>query len=355
MGTVAAITPPPGYAKAVAEGQSNIVVGALTTKGSKGKKSVTPVPPSGDSKNKKEKKKEVSKDALAVHQRWQNEAEKMGGPGVKIVVSKAVAKPMIFNMMHDSFRPMNITEIHHMGKAIVPGPIVKSCLEDMADTFQGNPFADNDSDDEDEENKKPKKAAKKTSTSNPSDEYCGSLRVKEGRNSNATLYYVDYTKLSNQGNGLDPEKRNDLYADLEKAKCEEAALRKQLNDTNAEAARLLCEPLNEELARLLVENEKEMEDLNDKLQTNRAFAGNEKHAKSVNGNISKMAAIWRKSKCRVYFIIIALFICGSTIESIYAGKRMCMDFLMFMEESTDGMILFATTFVDNLFQLIFCD
>lgn len=170
--------------------------------------------------------------------------------------------------------------------------MLKSCLDDMADTFQGNPFADGDSDDEDD--KPAKKKAKKTNDS--TDEYGGSLRLKEGRNASNNVYYVDYTKLQNNGNGLDPDKRNDLFADLEKAKCEEEALKKELQETAAETARLLSEPLNDELETLLVQQEKEMEELNEKLETNRAFAGNEKYTKQLNARVSKMATFWRKSK-----------------------------------------------------------
>ena len=178
-------------------------------------------------------------------------------------------------------------------KAIVPSPILRACLDDMADTFQGNPFADGDSDDE--ENKPPKKKAKK-SNDEPTEEYSGSLRLKAGRNTNNNLYYVDHTKLQNNGNGLDPDKRNDLFADLEKAKCEEEALKKQIQESASKTARLLSEPLNDELTTLLVEREKEMEGLNEKLETNRGFAGNEKYVKKLAGRVSKMATIWRKSE-----------------------------------------------------------
>lgn len=163
----------------------------------------------------------------------------------------------------------------------------------MVDTFKGNPFDDGDSDEESDQPKK--KKIKKSDES--SDEFSGSLRLKEGRNANNNLFYVDYTKLHNNGNGLDPEKKNDLFADLEKAKCEEEALQKQLHETAAETARLLSEPLNDELATLLVEQEKEMDEINEKLEASRAFAGNEKHAREVKSRVSKMASVWRKSKC----------------------------------------------------------
>lgn len=56
-------------------------------------------------------KKQPSKEALALHKKWQEEAEALGGPGVRIVVCKTTAKEKIFETMFDVFRPMNITEI----------------------------------------------------------------------------------------------------------------------------------------------------------------------------------------------------------------------------------------------------
>ena len=66
------------------------------------------------------------------------------------------------------------------------------------DKFTGNPFAD-DSDDEGGNS-----SAKRAKKSGSSDEYAGSLHLKEGRNLNNNLYYVDHTKLANNGNGLLP-------------------------------------------------------------------------------------------------------------------------------------------------------
>jgi hypothetical protein len=110
---MATITPPPGHNRAVASTQSNIVVGAIKA-GGKGKKSVTPAPEGPKDKEKASKPKQPSKEALAIHRKWQVEAEKMGGPENKIVVSKPAAKKLIFDMLHDAFRPMNITEVYQV-------------------------------------------------------------------------------------------------------------------------------------------------------------------------------------------------------------------------------------------------
>lgn len=56
--------------------------------------------------------KAPSKQALALHRKWQEAAEAMGGPDARIVVSKPIAKKLIFHLLHDAFRPLNITQIH---------------------------------------------------------------------------------------------------------------------------------------------------------------------------------------------------------------------------------------------------
>jgi hypothetical protein len=136
----------------------------------------------------------------------------------------------------------------------VPAPILRKCLDTMVDKSNDNPFA-GDSDEEDEKPSKKKSAAKKST-----DEYAGSLRVKEGRNANNTLYYVDHTKLQNNGNGLLPEDRNDLFSNLEKSKQELAVLGQKHKQICSDTAQLLSEPKNEEL-------ETELQGLANKMET----------------------------------------------------------------------------------------
>lgn len=57
-------------------------------------------------------KKPASRAALDMHKKWQQEAEKMGGPGARIVVDKDTAKKLIFDVLHDAFAPMNISQLH---------------------------------------------------------------------------------------------------------------------------------------------------------------------------------------------------------------------------------------------------
>ena len=56
--------------------------------------------------------KQPSKQALALHSKWQQTAKDMGGG--RIVVKKEQAKELVKEILHDSFRPMNITEIYQV-------------------------------------------------------------------------------------------------------------------------------------------------------------------------------------------------------------------------------------------------
>jgi len=160
-----------------------------------------------------------------------------------------------------------------MLKAVVPSVVLKSCLDEMVDKHLGGDQFAEDSDDDDDDGKSSKKKAKtvKKSTGD-SDEYPGSLRLKEGRNVNNNLYYVDHTKLSNEGNGLLPELRNELLCNSQKSKAELDQLNEQFKSITAEAAKLESEPKNEELILELADQESNLQELNDKLEESRAHA-----------------------------------------------------------------------------------
>ncbi len=184
----------------------------------------------------------------------------------------------------------------------------------MVDSFKGNPFED-DSDDDGDGGKPFKTASKKSSSGSTStDEYSGSLRIKEGRNANNVLYYTDHTKLQNNGNGLLPDDKNNLLANLERSKLEKESLLQNMKQITMETNQLLSEPKNEELAVDLEASEKIVEDLTKKVKAAGEFASNEKYAKQLNKRIDAMAAVWRKR------------------------KRMCMEFIMNMEDATEGTI-----------------
>jgi hypothetical protein len=205
-------------------------------------------------------------------------------------------------------------------KAAVPSPVLKACLDEMVDSSTaGNPtFADSDDEDGDK-----KVAAKKvksgggvedTGTITTSDSYKSSLCFKAGKTSNASLYYVDYTKLKNNGNGLEPHARNELAADVAKSQAEEGALAESIKQLTKDTVQLLSEPTNVEAVARLEEEEAELKDLAERAEAGRKLKVNEKHKLKVKRGIEYMAAQWRKR------------------------RRICMDFLISMEENSDGSI-----------------
>jgi len=154
-------------------------------------------------------------------------------------------------------------------KAVVPSIVLRSCLDEMVDKHTSNPFAEGSDDDDDDNDGKPpkKKTAKKPV--DDSDEYSGSLKLKEGRNVQNNLYYVDHTKLSNEGNGLLPEVRNELLCDMQKSKAEFDQLARQLKSLTAEAVQLESEPKNELLILEVADLEKKIGEMNDSLEVSR--------------------------------------------------------------------------------------
>lgn len=153
-------------------------------------------------------------------------------------------------------------------KGVVPQPVLRGCLDDMVEKSNGNPFAEDSDDDEDEK----KSSKKKSASKKPSDEWAGSIRVKPGRNANNTLYFVDHTKQANNGNGLLPEDKNQLYSNLEKSKQEHAVLGQKHKQISANTSQLLSEPKNEALESELHELTNKMEVVDKSLEEARAHA-----------------------------------------------------------------------------------
>ena len=185
-------------------------------------------------------------------------------------------------------------------KATVPSPVLNACLKEMAldSNEDKNPFADSDQEEDSEEK-------------SPSNEpYTGSLFFKPGKNQSTNLYYVDHTKLK----GLDQDERNALAQDIVKATTEHDALKDSLKATLDRATQLLSEPTNEQIAALLETEEDAVATLKVQVEEALKLKVNEKHKQKTKSNIQKMAAQWRKR------------------------KRLCMEFLISMEEITDGTV-----------------
>jgi len=288
----------------------------------------SPVPPNGSSKSR------PSATALAMHRKWQDAAIKMGGKDARIIVSKPAAKKIILELLSDSFKPMNITDIYHVSiiyqivdslflsctnqtthlhhdikkalKAVVPSPVLKSCLDDMVENVRNddNPF-DKDSDEEDYHHTKKNKAK---------DEFAASLVVKTGRSTSTTLYFTNYNKLKNNGNGMDRDERNMFLGEVQKVENEKSSLEHTFNRIKNETIQLLSEPQNEKVNIIIQEMEKHVEDTTRKVEILRNYKGNEKKRLGVQKKLQKISAIWRQR------------------------RRLTIDFLSRMEEYTDGSI-----------------
>jgi hypothetical protein len=168
-----------------------------------------------------------------------------------------------------------------------------------------------DSDDEDGESASGKK---KKATIACDDDYAGSLAIKGGRNSNTTLYYCDYSKLTNKGNGLLPDDRNTLLSDHEAAKAELQSKNDIIQTMTTETMKLLSEPTNEDATTCLEEAESHTEKLRENVEAAQEFKSFEKKRIEVKQRIDVMTAQWRKR------------------------RRLCMDFLIAMEDNTDGTV-----------------
>lgn len=168
-------------------------------------------------------------------------------------------------------------------------------------------FADSDNEDK-------QIVSEKTKKTQSDDPYGGSLCFKAGKSLGTSLYYVDYTKLKNNGDGLNPEERNELASKIAQSEGELEALKLASKRTADDTAKLISEPTNQEAMEQLEAGEKHLNSMKAKVEDGRKLKVNEKHKQNTKRRIDAMAAIWRKR------------------------RRICMDFLISMEENTEGTI-----------------
>ena len=198
---------------------------------------------------------------------------------------------------------------------MVPSSVLNGCLEDMADVDTANPF-DGDSDDEDDKPKKDKKNGGKKSGDGGGTDYTGSLTKKEGRNSNNVLYFINFSSsyVTNDGNGLPPDERNELIAAEQKSAQDLQSIRDNLKSVQNLTTKLLSEPTNQEAEDRIEKEEKVLADLSASVEESRQYAGNEKKREQTKKRIRDLADVWWKR------------------------RRMCNDFLQGMEDATEGTI-----------------
>jgi hypothetical protein len=290
--------------------------------GKKTKRKSSDAAAKGKSGGKKKETTKISANTLAMHKRWQDAATDLGGG--KIVISKAEAKAVIFDMLHDAFCPMNITQIHSSLKGVIPSPVLKTCLEEMVvDTTGGD--EDNEDSSPIKSSKKNKKGGEERSGKSGDDGgtggasasttgYVDSLRLKTGRNSNNVLYFTNHDTSANGGNGLPPDERNELIAAEQKSAQDLQSIRDNLKSVQNLATKLLSEPTNQEAEDRIEKEEKVLADLSASVEESRQYAGNEKKREQTKKRIRDLADVWWKR------------------------RRMCNDFLQGMEDATEGTI-----------------
>lgn len=113
---------------------------------------------------------------------------------------------------------------------------------------------------------------------------------------------------------MDPDLKNDLVVNLAKAQPDTSALKDSISMIESDTAKLLSEPKNEEAAIQIETGTSELAKLKEELQNLHQFHVNEKHRAQLKRKIFNMTAEWRKR------------------------RRICLDFLTSMEESTDRTI-----------------
>ena len=172
------------------------------------------------------------------------------------------------------------------------------------DSSSGTSFIDSDDDESNKDSAPPQSSAP----------YSGSLCFKGAKSPNASLYYVDYRQLKNNGNGLDGVEKSTLYSCLSKAQEEKEFLKASIQTGRASTAQLLSEPTNEQATAQLETQEENLEMIQKETEDARELIVNESTKKQLKRRVEHMTAVWRKR------------------------RRLCIEFLNAMEEYTEGTV-----------------
>jgi hypothetical protein len=303
------VTPPPDAMMAAA-GKTNTVVVAMArvAEGSLSSSStISSSMSAGKGKDGKsttagpKKKEKISKETQAAMKKWRATADKLGGKGLPLrLKADQNTKEELFNVLKDTFRPHTVTEIHNdLLKGTVPGPVLQTCLGAMSMDDNKEPFADDDdSHDEDmndddcvDKTKSSSKNKKEDGIKTVNDEmetqkdpFKSSLIFKAGtKNKNGIncVYYVDYKLLPQ----LSRDERDELMNKVAQAENEKASLQCHLKKIHEETNRLNSEPKNDELEKLLVQDETKIQKLEEQVKVARQYLKNEKDAQRTKTKI----------------------------------------------------------------------
>jgi hypothetical protein len=102
------VTPPPNSLASVSHQAKGNQTATMT--GVSGKAKITPNPQAAV----------ANKSMLLTHKKWQDAAEAMGDKTTRLVVKKPQAKKLVFDLLFDAFKPMNITEIYNVSAVSLP-------------------------------------------------------------------------------------------------------------------------------------------------------------------------------------------------------------------------------------------
>jgi hypothetical protein len=167
------------------------------------------------------------------------------------------------------------------------------------------------------------KKAKYRDSDSLGDPYAATVLMKDGRNVSSNLYFLDQSKLDNNGNGLPAEDLNELLRKMDQSSSEEIDLQNKLNKLIKDATVLEMEPTNEDAEQQVQKQIEDNEDLEKRLAQFRLYPTNAKARKELQKKIQYFATHWKNK------------------------KRTCIDFLFQMEECTDGSVSMKKCFTGD--------
>ena len=141
-----------------------------------------------------------------------------------------------------------------------------------------------------------------------------SLHFKAGHSSTSTLFYVNYSKLTNNGNRLPLETRKKLEGDLNHISVIEDDLKAKVVRILSTCSQLVLEPTNDEVEILLEQQQSDVSFLLEKLEFYKTLEDNRRKRLNTKKNVDKYLLHWK------------------------IRRKLCVDFLTMLEECTDGSI-----------------
>lgn len=138
------------------------------------------------------------------------------------------------------------------------------------------------------------------------------LMFKEGRNVNASVYYLRQGILDHHGAGMDPEERQEWYIKINNINLEKGDMIRDIQAIEREMDILRCQPLNRDLNANLRSFESSIDSLYRQVKEADQYKLNKIKIEKLKRCIEHISLAWRKR------------------------KMLCIDFLHLLEDNTDG-------------------